>query len=109
MIEIKIHYTELSPSTYEGFRIPTTDSGMYLDIFREDNHTAKVVDCNRLLVTSPHGYVREYAVSFELNGADHRKMWERSTGANLRFWKAVEAVVMARLYNTVRYINRHQW
>lgn len=108
-IKIEVHFTEVAPCFFEGFRIPMTNHGLSLDAFREEGYTAKVVDFNRLIVTAPYGFTREYVVSFEMTGTDHRKMWTRDTDANLRFWKRVERVVMARLYNTVRYINRAHW
>lgn len=108
-MNIEIHYTEVSPTPCDGFRIPMTNTGLYPDIFRRNGYTAEVVDFNRLFVTSPNGCVQEFVVSYDMTGNDHRKMWLRSTDESTRFWKAVEAVIMARLRNTVRYINRHQW
>lgn len=108
-IKIEIQFTEVAPCIYEGFRIPTTNSGLYPDTFREEGCTAKVVDFNRLIVTTPYGYAKEFVVSFEMTGIDHHKMWLRDTDANIRFWKAVERVVIAKLTNTVRYINRAHW
>ena len=107
-IIINIHFTPIAPSTYAGFRIPITNSGLNLNFSREMGHTAKLVDFNRLVITTPY-CTEEYAVSFELTGNDNQKMWERDTDANIRFWQAVERVVMARLDNTIRYINRHRW
>jgi hypothetical protein len=108
-INIKINFTEINPNSSEGFRIPMSGSPMYSNVYRENGSTAKVVNFNRLIILTPYGCTKEYAVSFELRGNDDRKMWERDSDANIRFWRAVEAVVIARLNNIVRYINRHTW
>lgn len=107
-IIIDMHFTPIAPSTYTGFRFPLTNSGLDLDFSREMGYTAKLVDSNRLVITTPH-CTEEYVVSFELTGHDSQKMWERDIDANIRFWQAVERVVMARLDNAIRYINRHHW
>lgn len=108
MLKIEIRFTEIAPSTHEGFRIPMNTGNVYPDYHRENGSTARVVDFNRLIITTPH-YTEEYAVSFELSGTDTLEAMKRNTADNIRFWKAVEGVVMARLSNLVRYINRHTW
>lgn len=107
-IAIDMYFTPIAPSVYAGFRIPLAKSSLDLDFSREMGYTAKLVDFNRLVITTPH-CTEEYVVSFELTGNDSQKMWERDTDANIRFWQAVERVVMARLDNAIRYINRHRW
>ena len=109
MIEIKLRFTEINPSINEGFRIPMISGNIYPDFHRENGSTAKVVGFNRLIITTTYNTTEEYVVSFEMDGNDAYKMMARLGTANTRFWKAVEGVVMAKLNNLARYINRQTW
>jgi hypothetical protein len=110
-INITIRYTELNTYGEEmrGFRIPLAHAGLYPDIYRDNGYTAKLVNVNRLVLTSPWGHVKEYAIAYEMDGHDYKKMMARTSEQNVRFYRAIENVLMARLENTVRYINRHTW
>lgn len=108
-MNIKLYFTEVNPSINEGFRIPMVGGNIYPEFHREHGSTAKVVDFNRLIITTAYGVVEEYVVSFELSGNNEYKMMARLGNANIRFWRAVEGVAMAKLSNMVRYINRHTW
>lgn len=107
-MNIKLYFTEVNPSINEGFRIPMVGGNIYPDFHRENGSTAKVVDFNRLIITTIYG-IEEYVVSFELSGNNEYKMMARLGDANIRFWQAVEGVVMAKLNNLVRYINNQTW
>jgi hypothetical protein len=67
MINIELRFTEISLSANEGFRIPMNTGNVYPDYHRENGSIAKVVDFNRLIITTPY-YTEEYSVSFELSG-----------------------------------------
>lgn len=107
-IHIDIHFTPIAPNTRTGFRIPLSNGDLLTDLYRDLGYTAKVTDFNRVIITTPYG-IEEYVVSFALTGNDSQKMWERNTDENIRFWVAVENVVVTRLQNIIRYINRHHW
>lgn len=109
MIKITLDFTEVCTHFPEGFHFPLTRTPFYPDTYRECGYTAKVVDFNRLVVTSPYGDTREFIVSYSMDGNDNCKLVARSCDANIRFWKMIERVVTVKLSNTVRYINRHQW
>lgn len=109
MIDITLDFTEVGTHFPEGFRFPLTRTPFYPDTYRDCGYTAKVVDFNRLVVTSPYGDTREFIVSYSMDGNDNCKLFARSCDANIRFWKAIEGVAIAKLNNMVRYINRHKW
>lgn len=108
MINIELRFTEVNPSINEGFRIPMISGHIYPDFHRENGSIAKVIDFNRLIITTTYT-TEEYTVSFEMDGNDDYKMMARGGAANIRFWQAVEGVVMAKLNNLVRYINNQTW
>lgn len=108
-IKIEIHFTEVGTHFPEGFRFPLTCTPFYPDTYRECGYTAKIVDYNRLVATSPYGDTREFVVSYSMDGNDDRKLMARGCDANICFWKAAERVAVAKLNNIVRHINRHHW
>ena len=104
-IKITLKFVELSADDIDGFRIPSA-TDLYPHIYREHGYTAKVVNFNRLLLTSPYGKVKEYAVSYEIDGCDYVKMSMRNSTENRRFWALAERVAIAQLTTIVHRINQ---
>lgn len=109
-MNIDINFTEIRPHTdLDFFHIPVCRKEVYADMYRRKGYTAEIAGLNRLVITSPLGYVTEYAVSVDVTDADVDKMFERDDKASGRFWRLVDKVAVARLNNLVRYINRATW
>lgn len=104
-IKIELKFVELSTDNIDCFRIPSATT-LYPQIYKDHGYTAKVVNFNRLLLTSPYGRVKEYAVSYEIDGCDYVKMSMRNATENHRFWALAERVAIAQLTTIVHHINQ---